>query len=284
MRRREFIGLLAGAATAWPLVATAQQPQPMPVIGFIDLSSAQASAQAVANFRKGLSDTGFIEGRNVAIEFRHAQNKMDRLPELAADLVNRRVALFAALNPQAAFAARAADPTIPMVFHAGFDPVRTGLITSFNRPGGNITAVSSMNNGLLAKRLGLLHEMLPHAERFAALVGSSSFDAEEVADLKVGASALGLQLEVFRVSSDREIDSSFASLIQKRAEALIVASGPLFRGQRAQLASLASRHHVPAIYAYRDDVIAGGLISYGQSRASNVIHVMGTYAGPLLSG
>jgi putative ABC transport system substrate-binding protein len=284
MRRREFISLLGGSAATWPLMATAQQPQPIPMIGFIDLSSAEASAQAVANFRKGLSETGFVEGHNVAIEFRHAQNKNDRLPQLAADLVGRKVAVFAALNPAAAFAARAADPTIPMVFHAGFDPVRTGLITSFNRPGGNITAVSSMNNRLLAKRLGLLHEMLPHAERFAALVGSGSFAAEEVAEIKAAASILGVQLEVFRVSTDREIDSAYESLIQKRAEALIIASGPLFRAQRAQLASLASRHRIPTVYAYRDDALAGGLISYGQSRASNVIIIMGNYVGRILKG
>jgi putative tryptophan/tyrosine transport system substrate-binding protein len=221
----------------------------------------------------------------VAIEFRHAQNNIDRLPELAADLVRRRVAVFAALNPQAAFAARAADSTIPMVFHAGFDPVRTGLIANLNRPGGNVTAVNSMNNGLLAKRLELLHEMLPRAERFAALVGSSGFNAEEVTELRAGASVLGLQLEVFRVSTDREIDSAFASLMQKRAEALIVAAGPLFRGQRGQLVSLASRHGVPAIYAYRDDVAAGGLMSYGNSpRGPLVISIMGTYVGRILKG
>jgi len=285
MRRRDFISLLCGAATAWPLMASGQQPQPMPVIGFIDLSTAEASARAVTNFRKGLSETGFVEGHNVVIEFRHAQNKIDRLPELAADLVRRRVAVFAALNATAGRAARAADPTIPMVFHTGVDPVATGLVSNLNRPGGNVTAVSSMDNTLMSKRLGLLHEMVPRAERFAALVSSGNFTAGEIADLKEAASVLRLRVEVFRVGTDREIDSAFESLIQKGVEALIIGSGPLFRAQRAQLVSLAARHHLPAISTYRDDLAAGGLISYGQSQTGNgVIGIMGTYAGRILKG
>jgi putative tryptophan/tyrosine transport system substrate-binding protein len=282
MKRREFIAGL-GSAAAWPVVALAQQPA-MPVIGFIDLSSAEASAGAVANFREGLSETGFVEGRNVAIEFRHAQNKIDRLPELAADLVRRLVAVFAALNGQAARAARAADPTIPMVFHTGIDPVATGLISNLNRPGGNVTAVSSMDIGLMGKQLGLLHEVLPHAERFGALVGSGVLKSEPVAELKAAAAVLGWQLEVRGVDSDLEIDSAFASLMQKRAEALIIGAGPLFRDRRAQIVSLAAHYGVPAISTYRLDAVAGGLMSCGQSQTGSVTRIMGTYAGRILKG
>jgi putative ABC transport system substrate-binding protein len=206
----------------------------MPVVGFIDASSAQVSADAIATFRKGLEEGGFVQGRNVAFEFRHADNKIERLPELAADLVRRRVAVFAALNLQAALAARVADPTIPMVFHTGGDPVQTGLVASLDRPGGNITAVNSMNNGLLAKRLGLLHEMVPRAKRFAVLTSRfiAARDAGPVDELVAGASVLGLQVNVFTVSNGHDIDLAFATLDQKPVDALIFNSGPLFRDRR----------------------------------------------------
>ena len=287
MRRREFIAGV-GSAAAWPLVARAQQRQTPPVIGYIDAGSAEASADAVAVFREGLSETGFVEGRNVTIEFRFAQSRIDRLPEFAADLARRKVAIIAALNVQAALAARAADPTIPMVFHYGGDPAATRLIASLNQPGGNVTAVNSMNNGLLAKRLELLHEMVPRAERFAALVNSASADieSEPVTELQAAASALGRQLEVLSVSTNRDIDSAFASLTQKQADALIIGSGPLFRDRRVQLVTLASRYGVPAIYAYRADAAAGGLMSYGANLSGmySVIRTMGIYVGRILKG
>jgi putative ABC transport system substrate-binding protein len=280
MRRRSFLTLLGGSAAAWPLAARAQQAA-MPVIGYIDASSA---SQGLPAFRKGLSEAGFVEGRNVVIEFRFAQNKIDTLPKLAADLARRKVSVFAALNIAAARAARAADPSIPMVFHYGGDPVATGLVTSLNRPGGNVTAVNSMNNGLLDKRLGLLHELLPGAERFATL--SEAGREAELAELEAAASVLRREIEVFIVGTDRDIDLAFATLVQKRVDALIVGTGPLFRDRRVQHVTLASRHGVPAIYKERADAAAGGLMSYGASPAAadSVIRVMGTYVGRILKG
>jgi putative ABC transport system substrate-binding protein len=283
LQRREFIAGLGGAAV-WPLATRAQRPA-MPVVGFIDASSAQATANGIATFRKGLEEVGFVQGRNVAIEFRHADNKIERLPELAADLVRRRVAVFAAFNLTAALAARAADPTIPMVFHTGGDPVQTGLVASLDRPGGNITAVNSMNNGLLAKRLGLLHEMVPRAKRFAVLVSPvAARDPGPIDELLAGASVLGLQVDVFTVSNGHDIDLAFASLDQKPVDALIFNSGPLFRDRRVQIVTLAAHHRLPASYAYHADAAAGGLMSYGALPSDSVIRVMGNYVGRILKG
>jgi putative ABC transport system substrate-binding protein len=290
IRRREFISVLGGAAV-WPLAAHAQQRQALPLIALIDAGSAETAAAILPTFRQGLGDTGFVEGRNVAIEYRFANNNLDRLPDLAADLARRKVAVFAAVNTPAAFAARAADPTIPMVFHTGGDPVATGLIASFNRPGGNITAVNSMNNGLLAKQLDLLHKAVPRAVRFAVLIQSNvnrNFP-ERVRELQSAASALGLQLDILTVSSSSEIDSAFETLMQKRVEALIVASGPPFRDIHVQLVTLASRYRIPAIYAYSLVAAAGGLMSYGaaiggRATVTDVIRVMGSYVGRILKG
>ena len=262
LRRREVITLLGGAA-AWPLAARAQQP----VIGFLRPGSPEPNAHLVAAFRKGLGETGYVEGRNVAVEYRWAHNHDDRLPELAADLVRLRVAVIATPgSTAAAAAAKSATTTIPIVFSAGGDPVQTGLVASLNRPGGNVTGVSSMSGELGAKRLGLLQELVPRAARFAVLVNPNNPLAEAfVADVRAAAAAIGWQVEVLTASTSRDIDAAFAMLVEKRADTLLVGLDPLFVSSRVQLATLAARHAVPAIYPFRDDAEAGGLMSYGPS-------------------
>ena len=265
MRRRAFITLLGGAA-AWPLAARAQQPA-MPVIGFLHASSPEASPNLVAAFRKGVSESGYVEGANVTIEYRWAQNDNARLPELAADLVRRRVAVIAAPGSgAAALAAKAATATIPIIFGMGLDPVQSGLVTSFNRPGGNVTGISYMQAELGAKQLELLHEIAPGAARFAALVNPSDPTAESVIrNVLAGASAIGRHIEVFTASSNRDISTAFASIVQKRIDALVVSPDPLFGSHRVQLAVLAARHAIPVIYSDRQYAAAGGLMSYGTS-------------------
>jgi putative tryptophan/tyrosine transport system substrate-binding protein len=265
LKRRDFITLLGGAA-AWPLVAHAQQPA-MPVIGYLGNASPEATAHLVAAFRKGLSENGFVEGQNVAIEFRWTNNDETKLPELAADLVRRRVAVITAPGSIAAsLAAKAATATIPIVFSAGADPVKIGLVASLNRPGGNVTGVSTMNNELVGKQFGLLHEVLPSAVRFAVLINSNNPASEAtIMDARAAAAAIGRSIEVLTVSTGSEIDAAFASLVQKRVEALLVAPDPLFINRRVQLQSLAMRHTVPAIFSLRENVEAGGLMSYGSS-------------------
>jgi putative tryptophan/tyrosine transport system substrate-binding protein len=287
MRRREFIaGLGTAAAAACSCVARAQQPV-MPTIGFLHSGSPEASPNLVAGFRKGLSEMGYGEGRNVAIEFRWAQNDNDRLPEMAADLVRRRIAVIATPNStQAALAAKAATTTIPIVFHIPGDPVQVGLVASFNRPGGNVTGVSNMIVELTAKRLGFLHELLPTAARFAVLIDSSNpFINREsaIADLRGVASAIGLQIEVAAAGTSREIDTAFASLLQKRANALLLTNSALFGARRVQLATLAARHAVPVMYYDRIFTEAGGLMSYGPSLVDSYRQV-GIYTGRILKG
>jgi putative tryptophan/tyrosine transport system substrate-binding protein len=284
MRRREFIAVLSGAAAAWPLGARAQQPA-MPVIGYLYEGSAEPTAQLLAAFRKGLSETGYVEGRNVTIELRWAQGQYDRLPELAAELVRRRVAVIVAPGGMpAALAAQAATTTIPIVFGTGGDPERTGLVASLNRPGGNVTGVSAMNVELTAKRFGLLHELLPEAARFAVLVNPNSPLTESaITDLRAAASSIGRELEVLTANTNHDINAAFATLVQKRADALFINGDAFFTSRVVQLATLAVHHRVPAIYSVREFVAVGGLISYGASFA-DMFRQVGIYTGRILRG
>jgi putative ABC transport system substrate-binding protein len=283
MRRRQFISLLGSAAAAWPLAARAQQAA-LPVVGFVYPSVPELSAGIVAAFRKGLNETGFVEGRNVTIEFRFGYNDIAQLPK-AADLVDRRVAVIATPgSTPSALAAKAATATIPIVFGIGPDPVEIGLVASLNRPGGNITGITSMNAELGAKRLGLLHELLPSAVRFAVLVNPNNRNAEPLTrDAQATASAIGREIEIFAASSAREIDAAFVSLLQKRADALLVSPDPLFGSRRVQLVTLATHHRLPTIYSFRENVEIGGLMSYGSSAAERDRQV-GIYAGRILKG
>jgi putative tryptophan/tyrosine transport system substrate-binding protein len=264
MRRREFITLLGGAA-AWPAVARAQQP--MPVIGYLGAQSPAAFASRVIAFRQGLGETGYAEGRNVAIEFRWAEGQHDRLSALAADLVSRQVAVIVAPGgAPAALAAKSATTTIPIVFEMGADPIAIGLVGSLNRPGGNITGVSSLNVEVTPKRLEILHELVPTAAVLAVLVNPTSPTADsQLRNLQAAARALGLQLHVLHASAERDFDTVFATLLQLRAGGLVVASDTFFATHSEQLAALTVRHAVPAIHQSRDFSTAGGLMSYGGS-------------------
>ena len=284
LRRREFITLLGGAAAAWPLAARAQQPA-MPVVGFLQTGSPEATASLVTAFRQGLSESGYVEGRNVAIDYRWAQNETARLPELAAELVRSRVAVIAAPGGIApALVAKAATTTIPIVFSTGADPVEIGLVASLNRPGGNVTGISYMNVELGAKRLGLLHELLPGAARFALLVDpNSSVTASTVADVQAAAAIIGRQIEVLAAGTNSEIDASFASRAHQRLDALLVNPMPLFYDRRVQILTLAARHAVPTIYPAREWAEAGGMMSYGSSFADQYRQT-GIYTGRILKG
>jgi putative ABC transport system substrate-binding protein len=284
MRRRKFIVLLGGVVAACPLVAHAQQ-KPMPVIGVLNTGwpSASPSPFMVA-FLRGLSEAGFVEGRNLAIEYRWAEDNYDRLPALAADLVDRRVDLIMAGSPPSALAAKGATSTIPIVFRGGADPVGDGLIASLAQPGGNITGVITVANELIAKRLELLSELVPQAGVIALLVNPNVSNTEHVIrDEQDAARAKGFELHVLRASSESEIDTAFASLVQLHADALVVAADPFLSSQRERLVALASRHAVPAIYAWREFAAAGGLISYGSSLTA-VFRLVGAYAGRVLKG
>jgi putative ABC transport system substrate-binding protein len=284
LKRREFIALLSGAA-AWPLAAHAQQPA-MPVIGFLHPGSAEANASLVAAFRKGLNEAGYAEGRNVAIDFRWAHGDRSRLAELAADLVHRRVAVIATpIGTEAALVAKAATATIPIVFAVGTDPVQAGLVAAMNRPGGNVTGIANLTVELAAKRLGLLHELLPAATRFGVLVNPNNPVAAEstIKDVRSGAAAIGRQIEVLTASTNRGIDMAFASFRGKRADALMIGADPLFIDRRVQFATLAARHALPAIYTSREFAEAGGLMSYGASNADRYRQV-GIYTGRILNG
>jgi len=284
MRRRKFIAILGGAA-AWPVVARAQQAA-MPVIGYIDAGAPEPAAHLVSAFRAGLGETGFVEGRNVAIEYRWAHNINERLPELAADLVHRGVAVI--VTPQstaAAVAVKAASRTIPIVFGTGSDPVEAGLVTSLNRPGGNITGITFMNVEITAKRLGLLHDLLPNATRFAVLINpKNSVIAETMTkEAKTIASAMGRQVEVVNASTNREIDAAFATLKQKRVDALLVAPDTLMANRRVQIATLAVRQGIPVIANQREFTEAGVLMSYG-TNFMDTYRQTGIYAGRILKG
>jgi putative ABC transport system substrate-binding protein len=282
MRRREFVSLLGGTAFAWPLVARAQQPA-MPVIGLLSSRSPGESAHLVAAFRQGLSEVGYVEGKNVHIAFRWAEGRFARLPALATDLVDQGVTVIVANGP-AALAAKATTSTIPIVFVFGGDPVDAGLVTSFNRPSENTTGVSWFSTELGAKRLGLLHELLPNAALFALLVNQrDSGAARQSADVRAAARALGRELHVLNASSETEIDSAFPALVQQRTDALVVAGDPFFTSRRDQLVALAARHAIPAIYPAREFIADGGLLSYGNSNP-DAYRRAAIYAGRILNG
>jgi putative tryptophan/tyrosine transport system substrate-binding protein len=284
VKRRDFITLLGAAGAAWPLVARAQRAA-IPTVGYLYLGASEPHAHRVAAFRKGLSDTGYVEGTNVAIAFRWANNQIDRLPELAADLVRHGVdVIVAAGDMSAALAAKAATTTIPIVFSTAGDPVSTGLVFSLNRPGGNITGISYMNVELGAKRLGLLHELIPGAARFATLVNPENPLAKNiVAEQREAASAIERQIEVLHASTNSEIDAAFAILLDKRAEAVVVNPDSLYFGRRVQIVTLAARHAVPAIYPVREFADVGGLMTYG-SNPTEQYRQAGVYAGRVLKG
>jgi putative ABC transport system substrate-binding protein len=261
MRRREFIAGIAGTA-AWPLAARAQQPA-LPVIGFVEALSADAFAGQVAAFRKGLAETGYVEGQNVTVEYHWLEGQYDRLPALMADLVRHRVAVIAMTNTAAALAAKAATATIPIVFGIGQDPVKLGLVTSLARPGGNATGVNFFTQEVVAKRLALLHEMVPRAVRVAVLVNPANGPVAETTlrEVQEAARVIGLQIHVLNASTSREVDGAFATLVRERSDALLVTGDGFFTSRRAQFVTLAARDRIPATYPNRDFVVAGGLMS-----------------------
>jgi putative tryptophan/tyrosine transport system substrate-binding protein len=283
MRRREFITLLGGVAAAWPLAARAQQPS-IPVIGFLNSASPEAFAPFVAAFHSGLNEVGYVEGRNVAIEYRWAEGEFDRLSMLAAELVRQQVAVVVATGgTNSAVAARAASATIPIVFNT-VDPVKDGLVSSFNRPGGNATGVSLFANALAPKRLELLRELVPGANFIGVLVDANSTDANiQLREVQAAAHSADQQIYVLTIGTEREFDAAFASLVARQAGALLVAGSPFFTSRRDQLVALAARHAVPAIYEWRELAAAGGLMSYGTS-LRDAYRQVGAYAGRILKG
>jgi len=284
MRRREFITLVGGVTVAWPIAARAQQ-LPMPVIGFVNAASPQSWAQPLSAFLKGLSEASYVEGHNVAIEYRWAEGRIDRLPGLVADLVHRQVAVIVASTTPAALAARAATTTIPIVFETAADPVQLGLVASLARPGGNVTGVGQQTVELVPKELELLHELIPTARVVALLVNPADPALAETESREVlsAAHALGLELNVLNASTERDFDEVFANVIQLRAGGLVIATDALFTGHSKQLAALAARYAVPAVYKGREFAAAGGLMSYG-SDINDVYRLVGNYTGRILKG
>jgi putative tryptophan/tyrosine transport system substrate-binding protein len=285
MRRREFITFLGGAAAAWPLPLNAQQSA-MPVIGFLDPRSPDALADRLRAFRQGLKDTGYVEGENVAIEYRWADNQMDRLPALAAEFVRRQVAVIATPGGAAStFAAKAASMTIPIVFVVGEDPVRLGLVASLARPGGNLTGINFFSTELTAKRLELLRELVPGAARVTVLVNPANATNAETTlrDVETAARAIGLQIQVLNAGNSREIDAAFATFVRERPDALFVGVDPFFNTRRVQMVHLASHYRIPTTYGNRDFAEAGGLMSYA-SNITDAWRQVGAYAGRILNG
>jgi len=282
MRRRKFITLLGGAV-AWPLAANAQQPA-MPVIGFVNAGSSDAPLGAA--FRSGLNESGYVEGQNVTVEYHWLAGQFDRLPSLMADLVRRRVAVIATpAGNLAALTATAATTTIPIVFSVGEDPVRLGLVASLARPGGNATGINFFNNETIARRLGLLHELVPKAVHIAALINPANTPIADAAlqDIQEAARVIGLQIQVLKASTNREIEAAFATLVRDGVDALFVAPDTFFVSRRVQFATLAAHHRIPAAYNGRDFVEVGGLMSYGTDRVDTYRQV-GAYAGQILKG
>jgi putative ABC transport system substrate-binding protein len=284
MRRRDFITLLGGAAAAWPLAARAQQTA-MPVVGFVGSTSPGSLRDAVAAFHRGLTEIGYVEGQNVAIEYRWAEGQYDRLPGLAADLVHRQVAVIAAIDGlPSILAAKAATTTIPIVFFTGGDPVQLGLVASMRRPDGNLTGVTALNVEIGAKRLELLHELIPTASVIVLLVNpTNALTKANTSNVQAAAGALGLQLHVLNASTEGDFDATFARLIELRAGGLVIAPDAFFISRSEQLARLALRHKVPAVFQYREFAAAGGLISYGGSR-TDAYRQVGVYTGRVLKG
>jgi putative ABC transport system substrate-binding protein len=282
MKRREFITLIGGAA-AWPLAVRAQQPA-MPVIGFLSSSALADRARYLPAFRQGIRETGYVEGQNVVIDYRWAQDQHDVLPDLAADLVRRQVTIIAAHDTSSAVVAKAATMTIPTVFVSGGDPVKLGLVASLNRPGGNVTGVTFVNAELGAKQLGLLHELQPGAVRIAVLVDRNYPLTESfVSDIRAAASSIRKQIEVLEAPTGRDIDAVFARLAQKSIDALLVAPSPFLNNRRVQIVTLATYHRVPAIFSWREAAEVGGLMSYGTS-ISDAYRQAGVYTGRILKG
>jgi putative tryptophan/tyrosine transport system substrate-binding protein len=284
VRRREFIVALAGAAAAWPLAARAQQPA-MPVIGVLNSSSPDAGGDRMLAFRRGLNETGYVEGRNVTIEYRWADGQNDRLPSMAADLVRRGMNVIVTGGTPATLAAKAATTTIPIVFIVSTDPVEAGLVASLNRPGGNLTGVTGLNVELAPKKLELVHELLPAATIIALLVNPTNAVAAKHQSESLGAAArtLGLRLHILHASTERDLNSVFASLVKLRADALAIGSDLFFTSRSKQLAELTVRHAVPSIYQFREFVTAGGLMSYGGSD-TDWGHRGGIHTGRILAG
>jgi ABC-type uncharacterized transport system substrate-binding protein len=284
MQRREFITLIGGVVAAWPFSVRAQQPT-IPVIGFVNVASAKGYESQLSAFLKGLSEAGYVDGRNVAIEYRWADGRSDRLPAMVADLVHRQVAVIAATTTPAALAAKAATTTIPIVFELGTDPVRLGLVASFSRPGGNVTGAIQLNLQIVPKQLQLLHELLPAVSVMALLVDPTNPAVAETntREVQAAARALGLELHVLNASNEDDFDAVFAKLIQLRAGVLVIGGGPLFASQGKQLAALTVRHAVPAIAPYREFAVAGGLLSYG-SDIREAYRLAGIYTGRILKG
>jgi putative tryptophan/tyrosine transport system substrate-binding protein len=281
--RREFITLLGGAAAGWPVGARAQQP--MPVIGFLDTRSSDAVADRLRAFRQGLKEAGYVERENLSIEYRWAENQLNRLPELAAELVRRPVAVIAATNTSAALAAKAATTTIPIAFLTGADPVKDGLVASLARPGGNLTGINFLSAELTAKRLELLRALVPAADRVAVLVNPANVATTETTlrDVEPAARAIGLQIHVFNASTTPEIDAAFAALVRERPDGIFVGLDQFLISRRAQLVNLASRHALPATFPAREFTEIGGLMSYGAS-ITDGYRQLGVYAGRILKG
>jgi putative ABC transport system substrate-binding protein len=283
MKRREFIALVAGAA-AWSLSAHAQQAA-MPVVGFLDVRAPEAIGDRLVAFRQGLKETGFVEGDNVTIAYRWAENRTERLPELAADLVRLKAAVIAAAGPPAAFAAKAATTTIPSLFIVANDPVLLGLVTSLGRPAGNLTGINLFNSELAAKRLALLHELVPQAKRVAVLVdpADAANTASTLRDIDPASRAIGFQIKIFNVSSRNEIDAAFEAIANERQDAVFIGASPFLTGQHVQLAQLAAFYRIPVSYAGRESVEVGGLMSYGANIA-DAYRQLGVYAGRIIKG
>ncbi|MGA7535201.1 MAG: ABC transporter substrate-binding protein [Pseudolabrys sp.] len=284
MRRREFIKVIAGSAAAWPLAARAQQPL-MPVVGFLNAASAEGYTRQLTAFLKGLGEAGYVDGRNVTIEYRWADGRSDRLPVMVADLVQRQVAVIAATSTPAALAAKASTTTVPIVFETGADPVRLGLVANLNRPGGNITGVTQLSQEVAPKRLQMLHELLPMATSIALLINPSEPTAAETQsrDVLSAARNLGLELHVLNASSESDLDGVFAEVTKMRVGGLVIGGSPFFTSRTKQLGALALRHAVPTVYSYREFAMAGGLLSYGADIA-DAYHLVGNYTGRILKG
>jgi putative ABC transport system substrate-binding protein len=283
IERRKFLATLGGAV-AWPLAARAQQPA-MPIVGFVEGRSAEATVRQAAAFRKALNESGYVEGQNVMVEYHWLDGQYNRLPALMADLVRRRVAVIAALSNAPALAAKAATTTIPIVFGVGQDPVRMGLVASLARPGGNATGINFFNQEAVAKRLGLLHDLVPKAVRIAVLVNPANPSAIEdtLREIPEAARALGLQIAVLKASTSREIETAFSTLVLDRADALFVAPDAFFVSRPVQFATLAAHHRVPAAYTQRAFVEVGGLMSYGTD-IPDMFRQVGVYTGQILKG